>query len=233
MKQGAQQVRIRTAFVMSMNINQFVQYQHWLTCSHSTLKMDTEEWHFHIHLVNLIESVCRFLYYNDDVMGAMASQITSLTIVYSVVYSGENQRKHQSSASLSFVRGIHQWPVNSPHKEPVTWKCFHLITSSWIQLVLPRRQHGNLMSYFAVSFPPQMSGWILFRQHRMSGNLSNLIDQVTIKPDECLELEGNGYQTTHYYQPSQIVNTSRSYRTCVAAFGFRWHMPKVDVIERT
>ena len=57
-------------------------------------------------------------------MGAMASQITSLTIVYSAVYSGAGQRKHQSSASLAFVRGIHRWPVNSPHKGPVTRKMF-------------------------------------------------------------------------------------------------------------
>ena len=35
-------------------------------------------------------------------MGVMASQITSLTIVYSTVYSGADQRKHQSSASLAF-----------------------------------------------------------------------------------------------------------------------------------
>ena len=55
-------------------------------------------------------------------MGAMASQITSLAIVYSAVYSGVNQRKHQSSASLAFVPGIHQWLVNSPHKWPVTGK---------------------------------------------------------------------------------------------------------------
>ena len=41
-------------------------------------------------------------------MGAMASQITSLTIVYSTVNSGADQRKHQSSASLAFVRGIHR-----------------------------------------------------------------------------------------------------------------------------
>ena len=33
-------------------------------------------------------------------MGEMASQITSLTIVYSTVYAGADQRKHQSSASL-------------------------------------------------------------------------------------------------------------------------------------
>ena len=57
-------------------------------------------------------------------MGAMASQINSLTIVYSTVYSGADQRKHQSSASLAFVRGIHRWPVNSPHKWPVTRKIF-------------------------------------------------------------------------------------------------------------
>ena len=57
-------------------------------------------------------------------MGAIASQITSLTIVYSAVCSGADERKHQSSASLAFVRGIHRWPVNSPHKWPVTQKVF-------------------------------------------------------------------------------------------------------------
>ena len=53
-------------------------------------------------------------------MSAIASQITSLTIVYSTVYSAADQRKHQSSASLAFVRGNHRGPVNSPHKWPVT-----------------------------------------------------------------------------------------------------------------
>ena len=57
-------------------------------------------------------------------MSTATSQITSLAIVCSTVYSGENQRKHQSSASLAFVRGIHRWPVNSPHKWPVTRKMF-------------------------------------------------------------------------------------------------------------
>ena len=57
-------------------------------------------------------------------MSVMGSQITSLTIVHSTVYSGANQRKHQSSASLSFVGGIHWWPVNFPHKGPVTRKMF-------------------------------------------------------------------------------------------------------------
>ena len=57
-------------------------------------------------------------------MTAMASQITSLTIVHATVYSGPDQRKHQSLASLAFVRRIHRWPVNSPHKWPVTRKMF-------------------------------------------------------------------------------------------------------------
>ena len=51
---------------------------------------------------------------------AMQSQITGVSIVYSTVCLGVDQRKHQSSASLAFVRGIHRWPVNSPHKGPVT-----------------------------------------------------------------------------------------------------------------
>ena len=61
---------------------------------------------------------------SDVIMSTMASQITSLTILYSTVYSGTDQRKHQSTASLAFVWGIHRWPVNSPHKGPVTWKMF-------------------------------------------------------------------------------------------------------------
>ena len=57
-------------------------------------------------------------------MGAIASQITSLTIVFSTVYLDTDQIKHQSTASLAFVRGIHRRPVNSPHKWPVTRKMF-------------------------------------------------------------------------------------------------------------
>ena len=63
-------------------------------------------------------------HYDDVIMSAIASQITSLTIVYSTVYPGADQRKHQSSASLAFVWEIHRGPVNSPHKWPVTRKMF-------------------------------------------------------------------------------------------------------------
>ena len=63
-------------------------------------------------------------HYNDVIMSTMVSQITSLTIVYSTVYLGADQRKHQSSSSLAIERGIHRWPVNSPHKWPVKRKMF-------------------------------------------------------------------------------------------------------------
>ena len=66
----------------------------------------------------------RIQHYNDVIMGAIASQITNLMIVYSTVYSGADERKHKSSASLAFVRGIHRGPVSSPHKWPVTRKMF-------------------------------------------------------------------------------------------------------------
>ena len=65
-------------------------------------------------------------YYGDVIMSAMASQITSLTIVCSTIYQGADRRKHQSSASLASVRGLHRWLVNSPHKGPVTLKMFPL-----------------------------------------------------------------------------------------------------------
>ena len=74
--------------------------------------------------VTLWREVWYVSHYSDIVMSAMSSQITSLTIVYSTVYSGADQRTHQNSASLAFVRGIHRWPVNSPHKGPVTGKMF-------------------------------------------------------------------------------------------------------------
>ena len=63
-------------------------------------------------------------HYTDVIMSEVASQITSLTIVYPTVYSDADQRKHQNSASLAFVRGIHRGPVNFPYKWPVTRKKF-------------------------------------------------------------------------------------------------------------
>ena len=95
-------------------------------------------WHRNVtglHAKNYAHDVCLVMFfccallwfgihYDDVTMSLMASQITSLTIVYPTVYSSADQRKHQSPASLAFVRGIHRGPVNSPHKWPVTRKRF-------------------------------------------------------------------------------------------------------------
>ena len=66
--------------------------------------------------------VCHW--YSDIIISATASQITNVSIVCSTVCSGADQRKNQISASLAFVRRINRWPVDSPHKGPVTRKIF-------------------------------------------------------------------------------------------------------------
>ena len=85
-----------------------------------------------VHQSNMLElnriraeagCIC-WVHYSDVIMSAMASQITGVSIDYSTVSSGADHKKHQSPASLAFVRRIHRWPVNSPHKGPVTRKMF-------------------------------------------------------------------------------------------------------------
>ena len=66
--------------------------------------------------------VTRKMFPLDDVIMNM----TSLFNFWGATYSCSDQRKHQSSASLVFVMEIHRWPVNSPHKGPVTRKMFPL-----------------------------------------------------------------------------------------------------------
>ena len=75
---------------------------------------------------------CRSLQWRHNERDGVS--VTSLTIVYSNVYSGTDQRKHQSSPSLAFVWGIHRWPLNFPTKGMYRGKCFHLMTSSCIPL---------------------------------------------------------------------------------------------------
>ena len=96
----------------------------------------------------------RKYHYNDVIMSAIAFQITSLTIVFSTIYSDADQRTHLSSASLAFVRGIHRGMVNSSHKGPVTRKMFpfdvvimadiicDIILSNFHTIYVGR--HGNL-----------------------------------------------------------------------------------------
>ena len=96
---------------------------------------------FHIAVLRLCSHFC------DIIMGAMASQIISVTIVYSAVYSDADRRKHQSPASLAFVSGIHRWPMNSPYKGPVTRKTF-----PFDDVIMSSRMHGRVFScLFAIT----------------------------------------------------------------------------------
>ena len=84
-----------------------------------------------------------FFHYNDVIMTTMASQITSLIVIYSTVYSDADHRKHQSSASLAFVWGIHRDRGIPRTRGQLRGKCFHLMTLScfkcqWTSSILPQ-----------------------------------------------------------------------------------------------
>ena len=76
------------------------------------------------HVVDIMTATLFVRRYSDDRMSAVSSQITGISMVCSTVCSGTDQRKHQSSALLAFVRWFHRWSVNSPDKKPVTRKMF-------------------------------------------------------------------------------------------------------------
>ena len=100
-------------------------------------------------------------------MSEIASQITSLTIVYSTVLSGADQSKHQSSASLAFVWEIHRWPVNFPHKWPVTRKIFPFDDVIMGDLGKPtlKFDHGRVITYqFYTALRDDLTIWSRFYQ---------------------------------------------------------------------
>ena len=129
-------------------------------------------------------------HYGDVMMGAIASQITSLTIFYSTVYSDADQRKHQSSVSLAFVRGIHRWPVNSPHKGPITRKMFPFHDVIILNMILDEKSdysrklsicmwkpHGRTLVFFSW----EKSGTIYQRiPSKAPGNVMPRISRVKI-----------------------------------------------------
>ena len=86
-------------------------------------------------------------HYNEVIMGAMASRLTGVSVVYSTGFSDADQRKHQSTASLALVRGIHKWAVNSPHKKPVTRKMF-----SFDDVFMPEEKVIIMMKFYGNHF---------------------------------------------------------------------------------
>ena len=161
----------------------------------------------------------------DVIMGTMASQITSLTIVYPIVHSGADQRKHQSSASLAFVRGIHRWPVNSPHKRPVTRKMFPfddviIMCGNWQMPLLgymsPRKSKCTQLKHNGITawLFRQNYVWISFQSCRM--------DTVTDK--WYIHLDHYNHDVTEYTWLYINVYECRYFLSVVTAWYMdTWH----------
>ena len=98
-------------------------------------------------------------------MTTMGTQITSLTIVYSTVYSDADQRKHQSSASLAFVWEIHRDRWIPRTKGQLRGICFRLMTSSWNLAKAAR---------YVLHWSYCFENWKVSRQQRLPRRLSNL-----------------------------------------------------------
>ena len=141
---------------------------------------------------------------SDAIMSVMASEITSLTIDYSTVYS--DQTKHQSSASLPFVRGIHRWPVNFPHIGPVTRKMFpfddvikYLVHPSWLADVSTT---GEFLAHRASNAETVYIWW---RRHEL--HIWNILldipgpneSMIHIYPKQIYQSVTNGMQTRETY----------------------------------
>ena len=93
------------------------------------------------------------LYHTDVMISATAPQIIGVLVVCSAVCSGANQQEYQRPTSLAFVRGIHRWPVNSPHKGPVTWKRFPFddVTMYLVQIIVSEINYRVKTIQFIVS----------------------------------------------------------------------------------
>ena len=110
--------------------------------------------------------------YCDVIMSTTASLITGVSIVYFTVSSSADQRKHQSSASLAFERGIHRWPVNSPHKGPVTRKMIpfdHVIMTMAADILATP---GTSASAGIDNVPPEYS---MFRCQKAFGTIPGML----------------------------------------------------------
>ena len=111
-------------------------------------------------------------HYDYVIMGAIASQITSLTIVYSTVYSDADQRKHQGSASLAFVRGIHRGPVNSPHKWPVTRKMFPFVDVIMIDRIISVGSAIGSLKEYHMLLDPILDTFLIWRLYQWANAIN-------------------------------------------------------------
>ena len=128
-------------------------------------------------------------YYSDVIMSMMASQFTSPTIVYATVYSATYQRKLRSSMPLAFVRGIHQWLVNSPHKGPVTRTMFPFYDVIMMAYGVPTNRLNQCWLHHSCAC----------RIHICNLNLVSAESADVLAPDGARSSAGNNILTTISY----------------------------------
>ena len=119
-------------------------------------------------------------HYTDVIMTTMASQITSLTVVHSIVYSNEDQRKHESSASLTFVLGIHRDRWIPRTKGQLRGKCFHLMTSSWDACILLSPSKPSNGANMQIQFLTRRWLYDLYQTRQVKIKHSSLEDENTL-----------------------------------------------------
>ena len=172
-------------------------------------------------------------HYNGVIMGAMVPQITSLTIVYSTVYLGADQRKHQNSASLAFVRGIHRWLVNSPHKWPVTLTRFPLDDVKMkIHTVFPDSPHVYFMGCIAYLDVEVLESPAQFVQFVVLLRWSFCFRRIVF----CFENSLWNAVTEYVLKPSLILRNKIFERTVHFFFlhalcPFKMHFPDISIME--
>ena len=142
-------------------------------------------------------------------MSAMASQINSLTIFYPTVYSGADQGKYQSSASPAFVRRIHRWSVNSPHKGPVTRKMFPF---------------DDVIIWMSVNYIAKNDDWLL-QWRRISRCLKSPVAILFVQQIVWFNNKGS-IKPPHYWPfmreaiGEQLIPTQRS--SCMESVYISW-----------
>ena len=164
-------------------------------------------------------------------MTTMASQITSFTVVYSIVYSGVDQRKHQSSASLAFVRGIHRDRWIPRTNDQLRGKCFHLMTSScevWNEVTYPFPNFNGTVEVWEwiSNFIPHIImiiGMLIRINKRDSWTAGSLIPTVT---EITRIVHWYGVKFIHLHWNGHVILTKLSSLVTPKISNFGWEICK-------
>ena len=175
-----------------------------------TRKLNTTKWNFN-HAGNV--------HYSEVIMSAMASQITGVLIVCLNVCSSADRRKHQSSMSLAFVRGMHRWQVNSPHKGPVTRKMFPFddVIMEWKSFgeMGPRTlRQPNLRKVRRPTVP-----W----KGRNESPLIDIHSSIKAIHQSVIDIMDIHNSNMDIYNPVMYIhNTITDIQTCRNSYGYPW-----------